>query len=125
MGIQNEYDNKMLTETVEVTMAPSKVDPNSDNQFIYINVMEQILVKKFSEYGAFKDFETLMKFANKFYSDDESISRYTNLLTKNKKLEQIILSKLDEFTNRRFALEALLLKQTEDEIESVNEVKIT
>ena len=54
------------------------------NKNIYITKeIDDILVKRFSQFGLYKDFETLMRVATKFYNENDEITTFDYLLQKN------------------------------------------
>ncbi len=86
--------------------------------FEYTKKMEVLLVDKFKEFGVFKDYENLIRSANRFYERDE-ISKYHKLLVNDetKKLKDIIFNKKDEIFIKKFNLEAAIISEVDREID--------
>ncbi len=95
---------------------------SNESKFEYSVEIEKMITNKFSEFGVFKDFENLIKSANKFYNDNDEITTYDKLLQQDQKLRQIILSKMDMSVAKdatlRFQLEAAMISLVNEDIDT-------
>jgi hypothetical protein len=94
--------------------------------FDYSDAMQKILFSKFHEFGAYNDFEMLLKGAITFYDHNDEISKFIKLININKKFEEIILKKLEkkgDFACERFKIEKEMIKLVDEEYD--NNVQVT
>jgi hypothetical protein len=93
----------------------------TNSNFKYTKEIDDILVKRFSQFGLYKDFETLMRVATKFYTENDEITTFDYLLQKNKILREIMLGKMDYHVSPdatlRYQLEAAMISLTYEEID--------
>jgi hypothetical protein len=98
-----------------------KTEIYTNSNFKYTKEIDDILVKRFSQFGLYKDFETLMRVATKFYNENDEITTFDYLLQKNKILREIMLGKMDYHVSLdatlRYQLEAAMISLTYEEID--------
>lgn len=123
---QREKDEKKLTndissikskDIIQIYMNPPP-ETSTQEDFEYTKKMEIVLVDKFKEFGVFKDFESLIKNADRLYQRDE-ISKFHKLIVndESKKLKDLVLNKKDQFFINKFNLEAKIITEVDYEID--------
>jgi hypothetical protein len=124
---QKSSSNRIMIENnqkqVQISLNPPPLltYEEKNNPYIYSIEMDKILFSRFSYFGMHKDFESLMRYAYVLYSNDE-ITKFIELLRLNKKLQEIIISKKDEFFVTRFNLEAQMITNVDNEMQKNVEV---
>ncbi len=119
--MEDEQIKQNTRESIQISMNPPdrKEDTREEVDFNYSEKMDEILVNKFSEFGIYRDFENLIKNANRFYDDKDEISTYHKLLVtdETRKLQDIIFNKKDPAFVSRFNLEATMICEVDEEID--------
>jgi len=101
---------------IQIQIKKSAVQFSEESSsFKYTDIIDNKLSKLFEDFGAFKDYESLIKTANIIYDENDGVQSFIKLLSRNEKLQNLILSKKSEQAQKQISLERVMLKKLEEE----------
>lgn len=97
--------SKLRSSVLKIEENPTKIEiiipkaqqSEEPNAYNYSSNMDRILYNQYSDFGYFKDFESVIRFANSCYERDE-ISKYLEILKINQNLEGMVKGKIQRYS---------------------------